>query len=872
MKISSRHVVIAACTLLGATPDALAQSASSTTAVDSEAVSTEESSNPENEGAQPSTDDDAQKEGDDDSRGVDLETLVITGVGGRPKTQLDSSVSVSDLSMNEIRDFTPRSTAEIFRNIPGIRSESSGGENNANIQVRGLPVTTGGAKFVQLQEDGLPVLGFGDITFGNADNFLRFDYNVRRIEAIRGGSASTFASNAPGAVINFISRTGAIAGGEIGVTRGIDFDTSRVDFRYGSPIFDDWQFHIGGFYRAGEGVRETGYTAEEGGQIKANLTRNFDSGFVRVHFKHLNDRTIPYLPSPVLVEGGEVKPIPGFDFRHQALASRHLLNNVRINSNRELGNSSITDGVRSVSNSVGLEMEFDFAENWKVTNRGRYSANSGGFVGSFADGVTDANAAAAALGGTLSYFNGPNAGQALQGNPLLVNNLLFDVNVEDLSHFVNEVRLSRKIDTDFGNFDVSVGYYKSIQQVETEWSFNRYLQEARGENAALISVVDGNGVTQTVNGVTQFGVFDPFFDLDFNRDAVFGALSYSPFDGLTIEASVRYDIMNGTGSSNLGDPNGNRASVVNTDDNMDGVVNGAEADFDVNNDGRITLAETSDENNSFGVVDRSDLFAIDYTVDYVSYSFGANFEFIDGLAAFARYSQGAVANADRLLLGPQAFNAAGNLVDEDSGVDFVRQAEVGVKLQNNERVIPGILALFVTGFFADSEENNFEITSGRSFDRTVQSYGVEIETSYQFGPFYFGGGVTVTNAEISKDGNTPENVGNRPRRQAVAIYQATAAWYDYLWDRDYSLGFNVVGTTGSYSQDSNEFEMPGFAQVNLFANIEILPQTTLSFNANNLFNAFGLTEVEEGAVPENGIVRGRPINGRSMSLSLRHQF
>ena len=82
-------------------------------------------------------------------------------------------------------------------------------------------MASGGAKFLQLQEDGLPVLEYGDIAFGNADIFLRSDLNVARVEAVRGGSASTFASNSPGGVINLISRTGEQEGGSIQGTVGL---------------------------------------------------------------------------------------------------------------------------------------------------------------------------------------------------------------------------------------------------------------------------------------------------------------------------------------------------------------------------------------------------------------------------------------------------------------------------------------------------------------------------------------------------------------------------------------------------------------------------------------------------------------------------
>uniref|UniRef100_UPI00311F232C TonB-dependent receptor plug domain-containing protein n=1 Tax=Erythrobacter sp. TaxID=1042 RepID=UPI00311F232C len=142
------------------------------------------------------------------------DVIIVTGVA-RGQNRLESSVSVSSIGADSIADLNPSSSADLIRQIPGIRSEASGGEGNANIAVRGIPVSTGGARYIQLQEDGLPILEFGDIIFGNADNFLRADRNVARVEAIRGGSASTFASNSPGGIINFISKTGEREGGAL---------------------------------------------------------------------------------------------------------------------------------------------------------------------------------------------------------------------------------------------------------------------------------------------------------------------------------------------------------------------------------------------------------------------------------------------------------------------------------------------------------------------------------------------------------------------------------------------------------------------------------------------------------------------------------
>ncbi|MGF1543417.1 MAG: TonB-dependent receptor domain-containing protein [Parvularculaceae bacterium] len=800
---------------------------------------------------------------DEDRRpdAIGLDEIVVTATPGAGATKLQSSVSVSDVSPEEIQNFAPRTTSEIFRNIPGIRSESSGGENNANIQVRGLPVTTGGAKFVQLQEDGLPVLSFGDITFGNADNFLRYDWTVQRVEAIRGGSASTFASNAPGAAINFISRTGETEGGSVGVTRGLDFDTTRVDFEYGGPINDNWLFHVGGFYRVGEGARDSGFDGENGGQIKANFTRLFENGFARVYFKHLNDRTIPYLPAPVDLSSGDAEPIPGFDFRDQTLSTRNLLTNTRVDSNGELNFTDVTDGVRAISTAIGGEFEFDLPGDWKISNKVRYSDNRGGFVGTFTDSIVDATGAAAANGGdTLVFANGPNAGQtitdpaSLNGNGLLISNLLFDVDVDDLSQFVNDLKLTKTVAFGGGDLEVTGGYYKSVQQVETEWSFNFFLQEAIGDNAALVDVVDSTAPdgeqVLSVGGVTAFGIFDPFFDLSFDRDAVYGALTWTN-DVLTLDASLRYEDVTGTGLSNLGAPAGSPLGGF------------TPTDIDVNADGFISPAETG-----IGVVDRTNLFTIDYGVDYIAYSFGANYLLTDDLAVFARYSRGGVANGDRLVLGGTGFNSAGGLIDEGLGVDIVNQAEVGVKYRTDDQILPGSLSLFLTGFYADSEESNFEVTSGLAFDRTVEAFGIELESAYTLGAFSLVSGLTWTDAEIEEDNVVPANVGNTPRRQADVTYQITPS---FNFGRN-TIGANIVGTTSSFAQDNNDLELPGFAQVNLFLNVEIAEGLIASVNVNNVNNAFGLTEAEEGSLPPSGLVRARPINGRTTTFSLRYEF
>lgn len=358
----------------------------------------------------------AQDAADQDNDESDV--IIVTAVA-RGANVLDSSVSVSAIDADQIATTAPRSAAEIFRNIPGIRSESSGGEGNANIAVRGLPIASGGAKFLQLQEDGLPILEFGDITFGNSDIFLRSHLNIARVEAIRGGSASTFASNSPGGVINLISKTGkGQEGGTIQATLGLDYDEKRFDFDYGGTLAQDLYFHMGGFVRQGEGPRDIGYDGNKGGQIKVNITKEFTGGYIRFYGKYLNDRAVAYLPNPVRVTGSNANPnyanVPGFDISGDSLHSRFFRSAQSLDGANQPQRFDITAGQRPLVKAFGFEGEFEVADGWTVTNRFRFSDVSGSFVSPFPGSIDTATNTATALAGAgsrLVFANGLQAGQ-----------------------------------------------------------------------------------------------------------------------------------------------------------------------------------------------------------------------------------------------------------------------------------------------------------------------------------------------------------------------------------------------------------------------------------------------------------------------------
>ena len=785
---------------------------------------------------------------------IDASEIVVTAVA-RGQNVLDSSVSVSSLNSEAIVDLAPRSSAELIRQIPGIRSESSGGEGNANIAVRGLPVASGGAKFLQLQEDGLPILEFGDITFGNADIFLRTDYSVARVEAVRGGSASTFASNSPGGVVNFISKTGTREGGSLGLTAGLDYREFRADFDYGGSIDADTTFHIGGFSHIGDGPRDVGYDGARGGQIKANITRNFANGYVRVYGKYLNDHSVAYLPNPVLVSGSDADPtytsIANFSINSDSLHSPNFRPITTLDQANQVETHNINEGMHPKVLAGGIEAQFDIGA-FTVTNRFRYADISGAFVSPFPGSVTGAQAAANAIGGpgsSLFYASGPQAGQivanpaTLGGNGLVANIVTFNTRLNSLDNLTNDLRATTEFDFGGGSASLTGGFYYSQQDIDTAWLWTSHLMSVEGNgDAVLLDVRNAAGVPQTQNGTVGYSA--AFFgnccrrsyDLEYTTKAPFAALGLE-FGGLSLDGSVRWDFSKAKGRT-FGD--------------------GPVTTRDINGNGTINRAETL-----VSVLPTTGAALVDYDTDYVSYSVGANYLVTDSFSIFGRYSRGGRANADRILFNANNVDpATGALRSSDVAVDFVKQAEIGAKYRS------GGLSFYATVFDARTEEENFEATTQTVFSRAYKARGVELEGAYRMGPFSLSGGATYTDAEISRDNISPANVGNTPRRQADWIYQATAAYDSEL----FGLGVNAVGTSDSYAQDSNQLVLPGFTVMNAFVNLRPTDGITLSLNANNVFDTKGFTEAEEGAIPANGIVRARSINGRTLSASVRFDF
>jgi outer membrane receptor protein involved in Fe transport len=782
--------------------------------------------------------------------------VVTTGVA-RGRDRLDSATSTSVLREAEIAKLSPRSVGELLRDIPGILAEAPNGESIANITIRGLPLSSSGAKFVQLQEDGLPVMEFGDIVGASSDSFLRVDLNLAQVEAIRGGSASTFASNSPGGLINFISKTGEREGGAVALTAGLDFDQYRADVDYGGRLGSDWRFHVGGFYREGEGPRRIGFDGQRGGQLKANVTREFAHGYIRVYGKYLDDRSPFYDSVPLRVTGSDTDPklsaVPGFDPTKDTLSTRALQSVLLLDEQNQPIRQDIRDGQRVKERALGVEAQFALS-GWTVTERFRVAGRSGGLVGPFSSQMLAPSAALARLGatgGTFRYASGANAGQAiadpstLNGNGLIAIYNIRDRRQQDVGNATNDIRASRVWRVGDGDLTTTAGFYAARQAIDTSILYGVAVTEVKGGgDAALLDVFDSAGRARTANGIYAYnplsGTQRRTLRLSYKVDAPFASANYH-IGRVSIGGSLRYDIGSADGQVYGVELGQGRVGQVARDVDGDGVISAPE--------------------QRVGVTPAAPGF-VDYDYRYLSYSAGVNFRIAEPLAVFARYSRGARANADRITFGAVIDNASGGLLIPSAAYDPVRQAELGVKFRRAN------VTLNLTGFHVDAQDSNINTSNGAVIARDYRAKGLEFEGGFRHGPFSLTGGATFTDATIVRDRVNPAVDGNTPRHQASLIFQATP---QVSTDR-FSVGAVFLGTTDSYAQDVNLLKMPGYVTTNAFVQVRPAERLLLSVNATNLFDAVALTGIDEDRIPASGIVRGRLLTGRAISTTLRLDF
>jgi iron complex outermembrane receptor protein len=438
-----------------------------------------------------------------------LSSIVVTGTVA-PRSNLESSVAITTLTPQVIEQAQPRSTTEMLRYVPGFtRIESSGGEVNQNISMRGIL----GVEYVMFMEDGLPVFPTMHTFFMNADNLFRPDENIASMEVVRGGSSSLFGSNTPGAVINFLNKSG---GSDLAGTMRLTAGTrglGRYDFNVNGPLGESWRFNLGGFYRYDHGVRDPGYPGIRGGQVKGNLTRLLPNGFLRFSAKIIDDRNQFILPLP-FTNPGDPEYVAGFS-DYGAMNTNQGLD-LRVPTPDGALQLPLSDGLRTSASWFTVDAQFNLPYGFTLQNAGQIMRNAQGWnailpFNVFSDEAyitapTDIGGLGFPTGSTFQYVYTNRLDAA--GAPIPFNNANGLVAPggewhisKPLTAFQDQLQLRKT----FGGTAVSAGLYFANYTQGNNWYFTDILMDVQDNPNFLDLVVNTPGPTGGTITVTKDG-------------------------------------------------------------------------------------------------------------------------------------------------------------------------------------------------------------------------------------------------------------------------------------------------------------------------------------------------------------------------------
>ncbi|MGE5456933.1 MAG: TonB-dependent receptor [Methanococcaceae archaeon] len=784
---------------------------------------------------------------------LNLQEVVVTGTIS-PISKLSSSVAISTITPLELTQANPRSTTEVLRYVPGFtRVESSGGEVNENISVRGIL----GVEYVMFMEDGLPVFPTMHTFFMNADNLFRSDENIQGLEVVRGGSSALFGSNTPGAIINFINKTGGpVFNGVIKAT-GATEDLARYDFNVNGPLSEDLRFNFGGFYRYDRGVRYPGFPAIRGGQIKGSLTKLLDNGYIKGSFKVINDRNQFILPLP-FQNPDDPQFVPGFS-TYGAMNTQEA-NNLVVPTPAGDMQYPLEDGLITQAYWLTGDVSFNFPGDWTLRNMAQIMQNEQGWNGIFTgqptnatEWVTGLNLPAGstyrllytnhfdALGNKLPFDMSSNAGLAF----LSPSNL---VTVEKpMSAFQDQVQFQKTFEK---KHTISLGLYFANYTQTNRWHFSDILMDVR-DNPRLVDLeVTSNGTTSQVTS-NGFRNYSSLYRNGTGTTSIFSAMiggSFQLMERLRADLGLRYE----------------------KDDYVQDSENQTTVDLD--NNPATTYNNEQWGSKSFRHFNR--------TIDDWAGSIGLNFGLTNQVAVYAQASRAYKMPALDEFLDAQAqqqIDLFGNrrLVMYEGGVKFSSEA----------------FAFTVNGFW---EQLTNIVGQGFEIDPVTKqgvwvirsspdnrAYGAEFEVSGRplqglnllaVGTYTHAQNVEGSGGAALTAGGIPNWIGNITasyNMMGLSLY----ADFHYVAARTL-IDAQYDQTLGRFTKYNEYFTLKAYNYMNAGVSYTLTePRLTLAVDLLNVYQSLGL---EEGNPRSPGVKSNffvaRPILPRRLMASMRYEF
>lgn len=514
-----------------------------------------------------------------------LQAVTVTG-SFEPQMRLESSTAVNVLKSKDIQKVVPRGTADLLQSIPGTFTDASAGEVFTKVYTRGISAAAEddiGWYYVSLQEDGLPV-SLVQHSYYTPELFQRTDLFTEKVEAIRGGSASITALNAPGGIYNFISRGPTDNfGGELQLSGGIQGEGNplfKIDGVIGGPIGSNWFFNAGGHYRRDDGARNVDFVFSKGGQFRFNVIKKHDKGYLKFYGKLLDDFTNRWT-GVAATDWDDPKAAFGQDFHSTALllpATKTEIPDPRRLSEDGTNTFDPSRGVHVQDLAVGLDILQDLSNEWTLRFNSKFSDKK-------ADWQTSISNAFVSLADPTAYFlagtNPPPIGQvvfrdAQNGNELarVDNSALFSESPgfdylsdgrlpydavlgtaawykqNEADELIGQLTLNKKLET----HDITVGMASgfSDNSLFTQASFNYLTYEPNPRMMQVTLENPGQPVIDLsdANGVSNYGGLPLFINAnaDVTQIAAFTNDRWKILKNLHLDGGFRYETIKHKGT------------------------------------------------------------------------------------------------------------------------------------------------------------------------------------------------------------------------------------------------------------------------------------------------------------------------------------
>lgn len=785
----------------------------------------------------------------------ETEVILVTGSSVQ-RTEADTPAKTTWFDNEEIakRGFT--SQADILMTVPGIKVEGGGGEVATNAFVRGLP-SGGQFQFTPLNYDGMPAFQSG-MTSSAQDVYYRPDIGIDRVEFVGGGVSNLFGPGSVAGIINYISKTGSDDPESTFQVELAEDGRMRTDFYTSGPLSsdDNLYYALSGFYRYDEGPLDTGLPTK-GYQLRGNILKEFDDGFVKVSGQMINDKVQFFLPLPL--DGASRERLMGNDGETVYVAQTVAAAELAYQTADGIYESPIRDGVSTVGGSIAIEFEKELSDNWRVNAKAKAADYEHQF-NLFLDGDGIANTpetqagyasnSGRGIGGdTLSNLYGianytwSETGNVLPDDYLLFGNRLLD-RQRDGNFFSTEFNVTGEIEGDTFDHTLNIGtFFMHAEQMDYNIISSYLADFSNGKNARLVDLsftnAQGSVVQYSKNGVVGPGTSYTNKRLSSNRTALY-ITDQMENDTWAFDVGMRIERAEGTQKAE-----GSEFITVNDDPSL-----AANLQVNKTGTGQFTYGEVSTTEAAFSV-------AALYKMD--------------------EHDINLYANASKGYFFPQVrsiqFNDNGEPQSYE-GEDIVLGA-IGLKY------FPDDLYVDASLFMANLDNRrsvDFENDGAGDIIEKVnvvstETVGAEVIARWNISDeIIIDGNVTYQDAEFSEGGNT----GKEPRRQPEFTGNLGLSYNDGSVDARVAVSY----FGDAFANDSNTVTLDSHSIATLdlgysweFANDQ---RIRVGLGVWNLFDSEGITEgsPRQGNSQASGgdFFVGRPVLPRRVSITARYDF